>query len=38
MSGTLTKDELYYITNLTDTNFRFTNIENKILTENISEN
>lgn len=38
MSGTLTKDELYYITNLTDTNFRFTNVENKISTENISEN
>ena len=36
-SGTLTADELYYITNLTDTNFRFTSVSNTESVQNISE-
>ena len=37
MKGTLTADELYYITNLTDTNFKFANVSNVVLAEDISE-
>lgn len=37
MSGTLSADELYYITNLTDTNFKFANVSNTTLVQNVSE-